>query len=130
MIKINSKDCTGCRICEIVCSMHHYRVVNSERARVRVTTNWPWEDEPVLCRQCRKPKCVESCPRGALAFANNHPVLDAEKCNSCQACVAACPFKAMFVDPENGMPIPCDTCDGKYMCSQWCPNKVIEVVGE
>jgi len=129
MIKINNKGCTGCRICEIVCSMHHNGVINSERSRVRVTTKWPWEDEPNLCRQCKKPKCVESCSRGALTFSANHPVLDANRCNGCLFCVAACPFNAMFTDPVSGMPIPCDTCEGKYKCSLWCPNKVIEVVG-
>lgn len=128
MIKINSQSCTGCRICEIVCSMYHNGVVNTERARLRVATKWPWEDQPRLCRQCKNPKCVESCPRGALAVSNNRPVLDASRCDGCRDCAAACPFDALFTDPDSGVPIPCDTCDGKYNCSRWCPGKVIEVV--
>jgi len=128
MIKINNKSCTGCRICEIVCSMHHNRVVNSGKARVRVVTKWPWEDTPNLCRQCPKPKCVGSCSKGALTITAGHPVLDAGRCDKCLSCVEACPYDAIFTDPESGLPIPCDTCDGEYNCSQWCPNKVIEVI--
>lgn len=129
MIKINSESCTGCRICEIICSLHHSGVINTKRSRVRVTTKWPWEDQPNLCRQCKKPKCVEACVKKALTFTGHHPVLNDAACDGCQACAAACPFKALYIDPETCKPIPCDTCHGQYMCSKWCPNKVLEVVG-
>ena len=44
--------------------------------------------------------CHSSCPTGAvLPFAdvNDLPRVDAEKCNGCGACVAACPGLAVFV---------------------------------
>lgn len=129
MIKINKSNCTGCRICEVICSLQHFKVINNERSRVRVKTQWPWEDEPSLCRQCKKPKCVEACKTGALTMYNPNPLLKSELCTQCHACIDACPFQAVQTDPETNLPMLCDTCDGQYMCTKWCPNKVIEVIG-
>jgi len=43
------------------------------------------------------------------------------------ACVDACPFGAIQLDPE-GNPLKCDLCGGAPMCAQYCPVEAIEWV--
>ncbi len=40
-IKVNSNKCTGCMICELVCSIAKNEEVNPKRARIRVKETFP-----------------------------------------------------------------------------------------
>ncbi len=128
MISIEKGKCTGCRRCEIICSMAHHQRVDPYRRRIRISSEWPWKDEVIVCRMCQKPKCVESCAAGALTKSEEgHIILDADACTGCFACVEACPFDAVWADEQNGLPILCDTCGGAYACVKWCPENVLGV---
>jgi len=128
MIRVNASKCTGCRLCEVACSLWHLQEVNPKRSRVRVATTWPWKDEVSLCRQCQALACVKACKYEALfATDGNVVVLNEEKCTKCMDCVTACPFNAVPVDAVSGFPLYCDTCNGQYQCVQWCPRRVFEV---
>lgn len=67
-IKVNTPVCTGCHLCEMVCSLRHEDLINMDKARIRVTDRW---DEslfvPHICQLCEPPDCVEACPTSALA---------------------------------------------------------------
>ena len=39
-ISINKETCTGCRICEIVCSLSHERVINPEKSRIYIRPDY------------------------------------------------------------------------------------------
>lgn len=44
--------------------------------------------------------CADACPQGAISIGpdiNQCPVIDANKCNGCGVCLAACPGLAIFV---------------------------------
>ena len=39
--------------------------------------------------------CEKKCPNSAIVVADNHAIIDYEKCTSCGACVEACPRKCL-----------------------------------
>ena len=45
------------------------------------------------CIGCRI--CEKKCPHGAVIVADNHAVIDYDKCTSCGTCVSACPRKCL-----------------------------------
>ena len=121
--------CTGCRMCELVCSLSKTGELNLYRARLKIAIR----DElgaftPVICRHCIKPLCQSACPipeamerdekTGAVTIME-------EYCIGCRACFDACPFGAIRLDPE-GSPLKCDLCGGDPLCVRHCPPRPLD----
>jgi len=66
-IKRNYENCSGCRRCEIACSLHHEGRIWLEASRIRVFMLIPGVEIPYLCFQCEEYPCVEACPSGVLS---------------------------------------------------------------
>ncbi len=115
--------CTGCRLCEAVCSVQHFGVTNPEKACLRVEVS---EDAntftPMVCRQCRKPRCIKACPRQAISRNPRTGGIDLNKaaCDGCGKCVEACPFQVLRLDGGSGLPLVCDLCQGRPRCAEFC----------
>lgn len=120
----DSKVCTGCRTCAVVCSFAHFEgETNPQKARIRVTHELlRGLSKPVVCRQCEKPKCVQSCPEEAIHQdpTLKIPVIDPVKCNLCLACLKGCPFGAIFYNEQEKTLLICDLCSGDPMCVKFC----------
>jgi carbon-monoxide dehydrogenase iron sulfur subunit len=121
--------CTGCHICELVCSLRKTGQLNLYRARLRISTR----DElgsfsPVICRHCVRPACLSACPvAGAMVQEKETGAVRIveDKCIGCRACADACPFKAIQLDPE-GNPLKCDLCGGDPLCVRRCPTRPLD----
>ena len=59
--------CTGCRRCEIACSLHHEGWIWPEASRIRVFMPFPGVEVPHFCAQCQDYPCIESCKFDALS---------------------------------------------------------------
>jgi Fe-S-cluster-containing hydrogenase component 2 len=131
--------CSGCRICEVVCSIKHTGEFNPELSRIRVYDFYHGLIQvPSTCWGCRnqwadrEAPCVAACPvPGALTWYNgdkrlNIPVVNEGLCTQCLACVDACKAKAMRVNPRTGFPMLCDRCGGDPECIKACPSSAIE----
>ena len=114
--------CSGCRMCEIACSLHHEGRIWPEASRVRVFMFVPGVDFPHLCTQCHDYPCVEACPVEALSVDDETSavIVDREKCTACKACVAACPGRVPFLHPGDGKATICDLCGGDPECVKVC----------
>ena len=114
--------CSGCRMCEIACSLHHEGRIWPEASRVRVFMFVPGVDFPHLCTQCHDYPCVEACPVEALSVDDETSavIVDREKCTSCGACVTACPGRVPFLHPGDGKATICDLCGGDPECVKIC----------
>lgn len=80
---------------------------------------------PIVCRQCKDPKCKESCPMDAIYISSGIVNIDEEKCISCQQCAIACPFGAIFVHPDVTTPFKCNLCQGDPQCVKECPKQAL-----
>ena len=122
---VDKSICTGCRYCEGVCYLVHStsNQVNPRRTRIVVHQDLAnGSFAPVVCKQCVRPVCVEACQLDAMPIDHQlgTPVIDAEKCNGCMACLEACPFDAIFFDSEQQVAIMCDMCGGDPKCVKFC----------
>lgn len=126
------EECSGCKICELVCSIKHYGVNNPKKSAVKVMITYPHPvvRMPIVCSQCKEPPCGEVCPVNALRRVDGLVELDKEACISCYKCVQACPFGAMFVHDDCDQPIKCDMCEGEPECVQHCPKGAIRLIPE
>ena len=131
VLNINYEKCTGCRLCELVCSVKHKGVSNPSRARIKVIK---WESEglyvPVSCQQCEDAPCMNACPVNAHYRDESYGcvAIDYEICIGCRTCVAACPFGATSFDKVDQQVIKCDHCDGDPQCVRFCEVKCVEYV--
>ncbi|MDY6893314.1 MAG: 4Fe-4S dicluster domain-containing protein [Chloroflexota bacterium] len=126
------EQCSGCRICEIVCAIKHFGVNNPKKAAIRVLITYPQPvmRMPIVCSQCKVPTCAQVCPFDALRRVNGTVVLDEELCISCNKCVEACPFGAMYAHEDCDLPIKCDMCDGDPECVKKCPKGALRLIPE
>jgi len=114
--------CTGCRRCEIACSLYHENKIWPEASRVRVFMPFPGVEVPHLCAQCDDYPCVESCPVKALSVdgRTGAVMVDEDKCISCGNCIEACPGKVPYLHPETNKAVICDLCGGNPECVKVC----------
>ena len=126
------ESCSGCSICELVCAIKHFGVNNPKKSAIRVRTTYPSPagNKPVVCSQCDEPACAEACPTDALERVDGVIRLDEDKCIYCFDCVEACPFEAMYVHRDSGIPIKCDMCGGQPECVAKCPKEAVRLVSE
>lgn len=127
-IEVDLEKCSGCHICEQICSLTHFGVLNIYKARIRVFTEFgkDYVKHTVrVCRQCEDPACVKACPTGALKKVDGVIRVDEEKCVGCKACIKACPYGAAFEHRDVKVPLICTVCGA---CAEYCPMGAIRVV--
>jgi Fe-S-cluster-containing hydrogenase component 2 len=124
-IEVNPELCTGCRQCEVVCSLYHFGECNPERSAIRVLRrerDGLVDSIPIVCQQCNNGPCIHACPNGAISHLNeNGPVIiDMGKCSGCGECLKACPAGCIFMDNKTNRAICCDLCGGEPKCVDLC----------
>jgi carbon-monoxide dehydrogenase iron sulfur subunit len=128
---IDYEKCTGCRTCEMVCSVFHVGAVNPSRSRIRVLK---WEFQgiylPVTCQNCEKPFCTEVCPTKACHrdMGSYMVIIDKNKCIGCRSCILACPFGVPSFDSTERITVKCDLCDGDPQCTRFCDVGAIKYI--
>jgi anaerobic carbon-monoxide dehydrogenase iron sulfur subunit len=118
-ISVEKNKCSGCHLCEMVCSLFHLGRINPEKSAVRVAKDdlGSRVHTPSVCRQCKKMKCLDEEEVNDRAerkkFIWEKP--RAERC----------PFKALQVFGEHAY--HCDLCDGKPRCVEVCTTGALTV---
>jgi Fe-S-cluster-containing hydrogenase component 2 len=117
---VDFEKCTGCRNCEMACSVFHMGASNPVKSAVRIVR---WEREglevPVVCQQCDEPACANICPVQAISrdADTDALIVDDHLCLGCQMCAVACPWGAITLDRDRRRAIKCDLCGG---VEPWC----------
>ncbi len=119
--------CTGCKLCERMCSLEHFDVFNPTRSRINVVSFEGGIEVPVTCNHCTL--CLDSCPLDLIKLDNKLGaiIIDEEKCNGCKACVEVCPLGVITMDPKTNRALKCDLCGGDPVCVKYCPAKVLRL---
>jgi Fe-S-cluster-containing hydrogenase component 2 len=124
--------CTGCRVCEAICSFVKEGEFNPVKSRVKVVMmveNQIRHSVRVSCLQCEEAFCKVVCPVGAISEnAAGVKIVDEEKCIGCRLCEIACPVGAIIVDSESGMALKCDLCAGleEPQCVKYCYTEALK----
>jgi formate dehydrogenase iron-sulfur subunit len=93
-----------------------------------------------VCKHCKEAACLDACPTGAIFRTEfDTVVVQADVCNGCGYCVAACPFgvltrrEGVASRPEtNGIAQKCTLCYDRLSggqepaCAHACPTKSIQ----
>jgi carbon-monoxide dehydrogenase iron sulfur subunit len=128
---IDPEKCTGCRLCETVCSISHEKVCNPALARIHVAK---WETKglyiPVVCVQCESPICEQVCPVKAIKRdeKTGAVLINYDACVGCCLCALYCPFAGAQIDSEKGRVLKCDLCDGEPLCAKFCDPQALQYV--
>ena len=114
--------CSGCRKCEIACSLFHEKRIWPEASRIRVFMLVPGVDFPHFCVQCEDYPCVNACPVNALSVSRETGavLVDTEACTACGSCIEACPGKVPHMHPNGRYVLICDLCSGDPQCVKVC----------
>lgn len=127
------ENCTGCRYCEIICSLNHGDFVDPMMMRIFVFRREIDCDIPLACTQsleiCRKyarngRACADVCKYDAITEVNGLVTIDEEKCTTCKICAHICPFSAIRMGAKA---FKCDLCgESGPQCIAYCPKSAIE----
>lgn len=123
--------CTGCRICELVCSAAKEGKFHQELSRIRVAQPTPAIVTSIACRFCENAPCIDACPKDALSMdqETNTLKLDKARCIGCGWCIEACDFGAIALNRSTKSVVMCDLCFGlsQPRCVEICPKKALSL---
>jgi Fe-S-cluster-containing hydrogenase component 2 len=127
-IKVELDKCSGCRVCEIVCSYVHTKSFRPFASRITVLKDdVSGMDYPVVCHQCSDCKASRACSSSAITREQNCKLkIDYKACIGCGACVKACKYSALKMLDE--VPIICDLCNDSPACVSRCPTRSLSYV--
>ncbi len=120
---IDPSRCTGCRSCEMACSLYHEGECSPVLSRMRVVKYEALgRNFPSGCSQCSKPRCLAACRQGAIRLNESTGAVLVEEslCTGCRSCLVACP--AMGFNPVKKVAFKCDLCGGNPQCARFCPS--------
>ena len=129
--------CVGCHACTVACKSENDVPVGVTRTYVKHVETGLFPDtrrqfQVTRCNQCLEPPCVTACPVTAM-YKRNDGIVDFDKdvCIGCKACIAACPYDAIFINPEDHSAEKCNFCTQRLdvglepACVTVCPVEAI-----
>ena len=131
-IVLDPAKCSGCRVCEGICSLVNEGESNPVKSRIRVVRtveNQILYSIPVFCLQCEEAYCEAVCPRRAINRNENGVlIIDEEKCIGCKLCEIACPVGAITVNPDKHVAIKCTQCTtlDEPQCVKHCFSEALK----
>ncbi len=136
---IDQTRCIGCHACTTACKSENEVPLGVNRTYVKAVDVGVFPQarrafQVTRCNQCADAPCVEACPTAAM-FRRPDGIVDFDKsvCIGCKACIAACPYDAIFINPADHSAEKCNFCahriDGglEPACVVVCPTQAILV---
>src|SRR5438105_6548439 len=136
---IDHTRCIGCHACTTACKSENVVPIGVTRTYVKhvdvgVMPQVRRAHQVTRCNQCAHAPCVAACPTTAM-FKRADGIVDFDKsiCIGCKACMAACPYDAIFINPEDHSAEKCNFCAHRIdmglepACVTVCPVEAILV---
>ena len=138
---IDHTRCIGCHACTTACKSENDVPLSVTRTYVKYVDTGYFPQvrrsfQVTRCNQCDAAPCVTACPTAAM-HRRPDGIVDFDKsiCIGCKACIAACPYDAIFINPNDHSAEKCNFCAHRIdiglepACVVVCPTEAI-VVGD
>ncbi|RMH50017.1 MAG: 4Fe-4S ferredoxin [Bacteroidetes bacterium] len=134
---IRNDRCIGCHACSTACKSENEVPLGVNRTWVKSVETGLYPNvrrhfQVTRCNHCANPPCARICPTGAMYQRDDGIVeFNAEACIGCKACLQACPYDAIYVDPDTGTAAKCHYCAHRVdlglepACVVVCPEHAI-----
>ncbi|MDQ7025845.1 MAG: NrfD/PsrC family molybdoenzyme membrane anchor subunit [Anaerolineae bacterium] len=134
---IDNRKCIGCHACTTACKSENEVPLSVNRTWVKYVETGQYPDatrhfQVTRCNHCANPPCVRICPVEAMYQRDDGIVeFDPSICIGCKACMQACPYDAIYIDPEDGTAAKCTYCAHRTdiglepACVVVCPEHAI-----
>ncbi len=134
---IDQDSCIGCHACTVACKTEHGVALGVNRTWVKYVEKGAWPDTKryfsvMRCNHCVDAPCVGICPTSALYIQDNGIVdFDTSRCIGCKSCMQACPYDALYIDPDEHTAQKCNYCVHRVevgiepACVVVCPEQAI-----
>jgi len=134
---IDNRKCIGCHACTVACKAEHEVPIGVNRTWVKYVEKGVFPNTRRLfsvlrCNHCEAAPCVDICPVTALYTRDDGIVdFDNARCIGCKSCIQACPYDAIYIDPETETAAKCNYCAHRVetglapACVVVCPEQAI-----
>ena len=136
---IDHTRCIGCHACTTACKSENEVPLGVTRTYVKYVDVGSFPQarrafQVTRCNQCASSPCTVACPTQAM-YRRDDGIVDFDKsiCIGCKACMAACPYDAIFINPEDHSAEKCNFCAHRIdmglepACVVVCPTEAILV---
>jgi Fe-S-cluster-containing dehydrogenase component/formate-dependent nitrite reductase membrane component NrfD len=134
---IDHRKCIGCHACSVACKEEHQVPLGVYRTWVKYVEKGAFPNTRRLftvlrCNHCEDAPCVTICPVTAL-YKRSDGIVDfnPNTCIGCKACMQACPYDALYIDPNSNTAAKCNFCAHRVemglqpSCQIVCPTQAI-----
>ncbi len=136
---LDSDSCIGCHACTVACKSEHDVPLGVNRTWVKYIETGTFPNvarkfNVMRCNQCDDAPCMKICPTSALFRADNGVVdFQDDDCIGCKSCMNACPYDALYINPETNTAHKCNMCNHRIemnllpSCQIVCPTEAIKI---
>jgi Fe-S-cluster-containing dehydrogenase component/formate-dependent nitrite reductase membrane component NrfD len=134
---IDQTRCIGCHACTVACKEENRVPLGAFRTWVKYVEKGEFPNTRrhfavLRCNHCDNAPCVTICPTVALyRRADGIVDFDRDRCIGCKSCMQACPYDALYIDPDTHTAAKCHFCAHRVerglepACVIVCPERAI-----
>jgi Fe-S-cluster-containing dehydrogenase component/formate-dependent nitrite reductase membrane component NrfD len=134
---IDQNRCIGCHACTVACKEEHQVPLGVFRTWVKAIEKGRFPHSSrhfgvYRCNHCDSAPCSTICPTLALYRRSDGIIdFDNQRCIGCKSCMQACPYDALYIDPNTNTAAKCNFCAHRVeaglepACVVVCPTQAI-----